>query len=793
MKKNVITITLVLISALFITTNCAKEEASLGYEDVTSKAVPFKLNVNVPETRTTTTNGTTINWTEGDALNVFHAASGSSAYGSNDKFTLSEGTSFTGELADGALDETKSYNWYVLYPYNNHITTPANTSGYIYIGSSGKSVAQVQAGNDNKAHLAGQYFPLYGKATGVAANNTPTITLNQALAVVKVHVTNTNDVPLTVENVSFTGTEDIIGSYIIDFAGDTPTFTASGDNYVSNTAKLTVSGGSAINKNGSADFYIAIKPFTADGTLTVSVNGLAQNYVVSNKAFSPGKIKTVNFNYVTKTASLDFAIDGASGYAAYSTVDGMSSNGVESDYAATNSPYLAKFDNTNDYVQVHFNEAAGKASIGVKMIGGATTSYFNVMGSADGTTFTQIQQLTIAGAANTVLNLSTSEDIDATYRYIRFVFVKGANVGVGPISIFKPSSDPVIEAEDITNVPAIGIEGTASYTIKNFSDDDVKATCDGTVVTSASASSGTITYTVAPNYSSSLATGSITLTSESTSASKTITVSQNGETVSVSSMTVTIPKGSNSATFTLSSASFDWNSSLNPVDGKSFTINPSEGTANQSAQTITVSSEEISADKEQTLGTIVIYRNANTADPQKKTITVKKASSEDILYSTGFESDEGFKAGSIYQATVTQGPEGKQWETYYGTVSTSNKINGENSLALRLYKTDNYAYSKMLFDVGGTFNKVSFKAKASTANSASIKLTIEYSTNSGTTWTVVEGFAAEALTSSAASYSFSVTGNPSKYRLRFSIDESSTKPSSGNAQLTIDDIKFVKE
>ena len=108
MKKNFITIGMALISALFITTNCAKEEVSPINEETRSEAVSFKLNVSAQETRTTTEDGATIKWDTGDAINVFHAVTGSTEYGSNDKFTLAEGTTFNGELKDGALDESKT-------------------------------------------------------------------------------------------------------------------------------------------------------------------------------------------------------------------------------------------------------------------------------------------------------------------------------------------------------------------------------------------------------------------------------------------------------------------------------------------------------------------------------------------------------------------------------------------------------------------------------------------------------------------------------------------------------------
>lgn len=158
-------------------------------------------------------------------------------------------------------------------------------------------------------------------------------------------------------------------------------------------------------------------------------------------------------------------------------------------------------------------------------------------------------------------------------------------------------------------------------------------------------------------------------------------------------------------------------------------------------------------------------------------------------YSTGFESSEGFTAGTNYQSTVTQGPSGKQWKIYYGTTSTSSCITGSQSLAMRLYTSSNYGYAEMQFDVPGATG-VSFKAKAATTNSASIKLTIKESKDGGTTWSTVSGWSAHALTSSAADYSFTVSGTPSQYRIRFEIDSSSTKPSKSNAQLTIDDISI---
>lgn len=300
MKKNYLAWGLMLVASLTLT-NCAKEQ--VVNEPVTQKGVPFELTVGV-DTKTTTTDASTINWADADSLNVFHAVAGSDTYGSNDKFTFDSGTKFTGVLKDGALT-ADAYDWYVLYPYNSVIVEPNNTSkGYLTVGSSYNG-SQTQKGNGNKAHLAGSNIPLYGKAASVAKDAKPTITLKQAVSVVKVHVTNKNAKPLTVTNVSFVAPEYVVGTYYIDITGENPVFTASQNStktftYASETANLTVTNGDAINQNAEADFFIAIKPFTAAAgkTLKVSVNGYEKSLDLEAAAtFAPGKIKTINFSY----------------------------------------------------------------------------------------------------------------------------------------------------------------------------------------------------------------------------------------------------------------------------------------------------------------------------------------------------------------------------------------------------------------------------------------------------------------------------------------------------------------
>lgn len=140
--------------------------------------------------------------------------------------------------------------------------------------------------------------------------------------------------------------------------------------------------------------------------------------------------------YVVDYATLPF--NWAGGASADLTAQaGVTAYDLGSDYASNNAPYLVKLDGTGDYIQVKTDSQPGKVTVGVKMIGGGTSSTITVQESADGSTFTDVETLTISGSQNAVLSLETTESFAADTRYVRLLFTKGSNVGVGPITITK--------------------------------------------------------------------------------------------------------------------------------------------------------------------------------------------------------------------------------------------------------------------------------------------------------------------------------------------------------------------
>lgn len=156
------------------------------------------------------------------------------------------------------------------------------------------------------------------------------------------------------------------------------------------------------------------------------------------------------------------------------------------------------------------------------------------------------------------------------------------------------------------------------------------------------------------------------------------------------------------------------------------------------------------------------------------------------------EKTEGFEtkaAENNYQGTVVvtadQSDCSVGWKIYYGCVSTTDKISGKNSAALRLYTKEQYGYIQTTTAIEG-LSKVRFKAKAATTQNASILVDVYYSTN-GTNWVAIQEGA--TYTTSATEYSYMIPEG-GQY-IKIAISKNSKKPTEKNAQLTIDDVVFT--
>lgn len=196
------------------------------------------------------------------------------------------------------------------------------------------------------------------------------------------------------------------------------------------------------------------------GTITLSYEGAEDKVVTVTQGHQVVDYATLPFEWAGGASADLLALNGVTAY------------DLGTDYASNNAPYLIKFDGTGDYIQVKTNEQPGVVTIGVKMIGGASTSTLTVQGSSDGETFTDVEALTISGSQNTELTLETTNNFAATDRYVRLLFTKGSNVGVGPITIAQVDLTPSITVAPASlNLNCDGGDGELTVTHKNLADD----------------------------------------------------------------------------------------------------------------------------------------------------------------------------------------------------------------------------------------------------------------------------------------------------------------------------------
>lgn len=159
---------------------------------------------------------------------------------------------------------------------------------------------------------------------------------------------------------------------------------------------------------------------------------------------------------------------------------------------------------------------------------------------------------------------------------------------------------------------------------------------------------------------------------------------------------------------------------------------------------------------------------------------------EVMTYETGFESTEGFTAGSVYNNTAVSysGTANSQWGTVFGTPSNTSPLTGGQSLQMRWYTSSpsSLGQTYMNFDVQKV-KRIEFNA----ANTNGLKLTVDFSEDGGTTYQGAQLF---NLTAQSLAYNYTVsnTGAYQNVRLRFTITLPSTLPS-GTSRLYLDDVK----
>lgn len=171
-------------------------------------------------------------------------------------------------------------------------------------------------------------------------------------------------------------------------------------------------------------------------------------------------------HYVADYASLPFEFDG--GKADVENTPGLSEEGLDSDYGS--SPKL-KFNTTNDYLILKFNERPGTLTFDIK---GNTFSdgTFKVQVSEDGATYTDLGTYTELGTTQH----ESFDNLGENVRYIKWIYTEkvNGNVALGNISLTAYGETPTYTVSWTAgeNIDLFVFAGDESETIENGSSVD---------------------------------------------------------------------------------------------------------------------------------------------------------------------------------------------------------------------------------------------------------------------------------------------------------------------------------
>ena len=546
-----------MLATTFTLTNCAKEIDAPVQEP--SANIPFEIVASTVDTKTANDGLNTV-WVEGDAINLFHAEATTATYVNNGSFAVTdlETGLFEGTLASD-LTEGGSYDWYAMYPYSKYVEAP-NGIDYSYVGNRN---GVTQSGYNSKAHLSGSSCALYGAVKSVAAGERPVVTMHHLTSVIAISVNNgLEDTPLTVSTVSFTAPEDVVGSYYIDFTGDKPTYTPS-EGYVSTTASVSVSDGTALAYRENATVYIPVKPFTANAgdVLKVSVNGYEKELTLeADVEFVAGNIKPMTFYFDQKPVyNLPYEETFSSSLGAF-TIEGEVPDGLSyvwtyaSSYGAKASAYVSEtsyaqesylvspilnlegVENAKmsfDHAGRYFGTKTEEATLWVRPVGGeweqlTIPTYF----SNNDWTFVNSGEIDLSAYAGQKIQIGfkyVSTDSKAGTWEIKNVLVEEGTLTPIIVNVSTPSA-VAAEGADVTITyaitnPVAGAELTASTDVDWITDLD--CTVDGEV-----------SFTVAPNETEDNRSTLITLSYPGAN-NVTVSISQSGI-LSAGSVTVSM-------------------------------------------------------------------------------------------------------------------------------------------------------------------------------------------------------------------------------------------------------------
>lgn len=299
-----------IVAGALLLNSCSVEKEFDHAGDLEEEGIEMILKAGAPGTRTDNSGNSTL-WSEGDALSVFHSAAGQSTFWSSWFGFYGYGNMFQGTVRK--LSATN--DWYAVYPYKEENTSPDQIRLTF-------PASQTQVGNSNKAHFAGESFPMVGKTKELSRSEDLSMSMANLLSAAEFKVMNEQgaDEPIFIKEITLTASVPIAGNFTVDMTEDTPVITPGSG--ATKTVKLTVAPQSqstedlnalTISPGEFAYFYLAVAPFEIPAGDQVKIKvtaapsyapGVELVYyhtisVSESTAFSTNTIKPVNVHFNT--------------------------------------------------------------------------------------------------------------------------------------------------------------------------------------------------------------------------------------------------------------------------------------------------------------------------------------------------------------------------------------------------------------------------------------------------------------------------------------------------------------
>ncbi len=255
-------------------------------------------------------------------------------------------------------------------------------------------------------------------------------------------------------------------AYSINVA--TPTFNleSGNDKYYLEGSTFTMSASSnTIYYNLTTDGSTPADPTLSSTEYSgpISITGTTKIKAISVDSYgNASNVVTRTYTGVTPT-TLPFSWTGSSseGKDELRKLTGVALS-LASDYAASNAPYRLKFDGEGKFVTIFTDVKPYFVSFSAKLFNATTTgSKLTVQESVDGKEFSDVEEFTINGSANSTFSFTTTNSFNANTRVVRLVLAeKDQNVGVGNIVVTRAESIAISAAGWATYCSSVALDFT---------------------------------------------------------------------------------------------------------------------------------------------------------------------------------------------------------------------------------------------------------------------------------------------------------------------------------------------